>query len=143
MAASDSRKEEGERPGGEPGEGNLHHALRPNGDRARAGTERGDARQQLRLHLLAAQAAAGGAQQEARLATGREPGVDQILALGREQSLPLAILALAQPADQLQLLVLGAGDHRHVIFGWFKSSPGTKKRAVKTARPGVWSVGCG
>ena len=72
----------------------------------------GDRGQQLRLDLLAAESGAGGGQHEARLGTGRQPGLEQVLALGREQPLALAVLALAQLADQLQLLVLGAGDHR-------------------------------
>ena len=45
----------------------------------------------------------------------REGTVDkvcrQILALGREQALALAVLTLTQLAHQLQLLVLGAFDH--------------------------------
>src|SRR4029077_13170294 len=93
---------------------------------------------------LGRQLTTGGGEQEARLGTGRQPCLDQVLALGREQPLALAVLALAQLANQFQLLVLGAGDHRGVLFGCFLSlvsSPGTKKRAVLTARPGKWSVG--
>ena len=69
-------------------------------------------------------------------------GLDQVLALGDEGALALAMLALAQLADQLQLLVLGAFDHLMCrdCSGSFVSSPGTKKRAVKTARPGKWSA---
>ena len=82
---------------------------------------------------------------EARLGAGGQPGLEQVLALGREQPLALAVLALAQLADQLQLLVLGACDHRFgvvvCLFWSAVSSPGTKKRAVFTARPGEWSVG--
>src|SRR4029077_19946850 len=92
------------------------------------------------------EAAAGGAEQEARLGAYGKAGLDQVLALGCEQPLALAVLALAQLADQLQLFVLGAGNHL-VRFSVVVSSPGTpgsisdkQKRAVKTARPGKWSV---
>ena len=84
-------------------------------------------------------------EQEARLGAGGQPGLDQVLALGREQPLALAVLALAQLADQLQLLVLGAGDHRVGLsvfwFGGFFSW-NTKKRAVFTARPGRVECRC-
>ena len=123
--------------------GPLGPAQRPDRDHPRARAERRDLGQQLRLDLLAAEAAAGGGEHEARLGAGRQAGLDQVLALAREQALALAVLALAQLADQLQLLVLGAGDHRPVglRFGFFFSWT-QKKRAVFTARPGNWSVRC-
>ena len=77
---------------------------------------------------------------------GGEPRRQQVLALGHEQALALAVLALAQLADQLQLLVLGALDHLVSVVSVFfscVSSPGTKKAGRETARPGKWSVGCG
>ena len=63
--------------------------------------------------------------------TRSSPSVD-------EQPLALAVLALAQLADQLQLLVLGAFDHRccRCVFWSAVSSPGTKKRAVIDGPPG-------
>jgi hypothetical protein len=58
------------------------------------------------------------------LGTSRQPSLNQILALSHEQALALAMLALAQLADQLQLLVVGAGNHL-VRFSLLVSSPGT------------------
>ncbi len=89
----------------------LRPALRPDRDRPRSRTQRGDLRQQLGVDLLATEPTAGGGEHEARLDACAEPGLDQVLALGDEQPLALAVLALAQLADQLQLLVVGALDH--------------------------------
>src|SRR5680860_451212 len=85
------------------------HRVRP-GPRP-DGAPAGDLGQQLRLDLLAGEAAARGAEPEARLDTRGQPRLDQVLALGREQALALAMPAIAQLADQLQLLVVGAGNH--------------------------------
>ena len=53
--------------------------------------------------------AAGRAEQRAAArAPAARPALEQVLALGHEQPLALAVLALAQLAHQLQLLVLGA-----------------------------------
>ncbi len=54
-----------------------------------------------------------------------------VLALGDEQALAVPVLAFVQLANQLQLLVVGAGDHPCCLFWSAVSSPGTKKRAVK------------
>src|SRR5438552_1453835 len=43
---------------------------------------------------------------DSRLPTGHRSCADQILALGDEQAVALAVLSLAQPADQLQLVVV-------------------------------------
>ncbi len=57
-------------------------ALRPDGDDPGAGAEVGDLVEQPWIDLLALEAAAGGDQHEARLATGTEAGREQVLALG-------------------------------------------------------------
>ena len=65
-----------------------------------------------------AEPGAGGAQQQPRLGAGGEAGGEQVLALGHEQALALAVLALPQLADQFQLLVVGAGDHLVSLLFW-------------------------
>src|SRR6187551_1664354 len=106
--------------------------LRPNGDHPRARAKRRDLRQQLRLDFLAADLATGEAEQDAGLGASGQPRLDQVLALGREQSLALALLALAQLADQFQLLVVGAGNHPVLvrvgrIFSWNGATSGQIK----------------
>ena len=50
-------------------------------------------------------------------APARQPGLDQVLALGRRTAPSRSrCLRVAQLADQLQLLVLGARDHRSCVF---------------------------
>ena len=127
-------------------------AQRPDGDRPRAGAERGGVGQQLRLDLLAAEPGAGGGEDEARLCPGRQPGLEQVLALAGEQALALAVLALAQLAHQLQLLVVRALDH--LLGGclfWSsavspgiaaKTGPETKKAGRFHGPPGRVECGC-
>ena len=101
-----------------------------------------DLGQQLRLDLLAAQAAAGGGQQEARLGAGGQAGLEQVLALGRRTapsrsrclrsrslrtSFSFSLWGLA--IIRVRLLVL-----RFLLLER-KSGP------LMTARPGKWSVG--
>src|SRR5439155_19688644 len=113
-------------------------APRPDGDRPGARAEGRGGGQQLRLDLLAAlrrQLGAGRGQQEARLDPGRQAGGKQVLALGREQLLALAVLALPQLANQFQLGIVVGSDHRSVVRS-VRTVPETTKRAVLTARPG-------
>src|SRR6185436_7965845 len=90
----------------------LDPALRPDGDRPRSRAQAGDVREQPRIDLLTAEPAARRREQEARRGARRQPRLDQVLALGNEGGLALAVLALVQLADQLQLFVLRAFDHR-------------------------------
>ena len=119
-------------------------ALRPDRDRPRARAERGDRGQQLRLDLLAAEPAAGGAQHEARLGAGGEPGLEQVLALGRRTG-PRARGACARAAcgpasasrfGGLSIIVVSLSCL--FLSGFLllerKSGPSS------TARPGKWSV---
>ena len=93
-------------------------ALLPDRDDPGPRSERRDRGEQLRLDLVAPQAAARRAQQQLWLGARGEAGGEQVLALGHEQALALAVLALPQPADQFQLLVLWAGDHLVSLLFW-------------------------
>ena len=87
-------------------------------DDAGPGAERADRVEERRLDVLA------GAQDELRRRARGRRRVDQILALGDEQPLALAVLALRELADELQLLVVLTGDHLS----------GKKKGALSDAR---------
>ena len=97
----------------------LRPTLRPDRNRPRAGAEGRSPSEQLGIDLLAAEAAAGCGQQQTWLDSRGEAGLEQILALGDECALALAVLALVQLAHQLQLLVVGALDHRFRRCGGF------------------------
>jgi hypothetical protein len=84
----------------------------PGRDHPRARAEGGNVSQKVRLDLLPVEFRARGDQHEAGFSPCSQPRLQQILALGREQPLALAMLALAQLADQFQFLVLAALDHR-------------------------------
>src|SRR5262249_10221278 len=123
--------------------GRLRHgrpAPLPDRDRARARAKRGDRGEQLGVHLVALEPGIRGYEDQARHRARRQAGVEQVLALAREQALALAVLALAQLANQLQLLVMWAFNHFGVSyrvsdFGSGDSSPGTKKGGPKTLGP--------
>jgi hypothetical protein len=88
----------------------------PHRDHPRPRAKGRDVGQQRRLHLFASEVGSRRDQHEPRLRPRRETRLEQILALGREGVLALAVLAVPQLADQLQLLVLGAFDHRMVLW---------------------------
>ena len=73
-------------------------------------------RRELYLDLLPVDTGARRDQDKARLPRRGEARREQVLALADEQALALAVLALGKLADQLQLLVLGAGDDRSVCL---------------------------
>src|ERR1044072_5028380 len=85
----------------------LGPALRPDRDCPRARAQGRDRGEQLRLDLLAAEAAAGGGEKEVGLDAGGQTGLDQILALADGKALALAALALAPPSEQPPLLRVG------------------------------------
>src|SRR4029078_6331508 len=93
----------------------------------RPGAQGRDRIEQLGLDVLA------GPQDEGGVSAHRFGGGQEVLALGDEQSLALAVLALVELADELELVVVLAGDH---------SSSATKKGAwwgapVKSRAAGV------
>src|SRR6266576_693417 len=94
----------------------------PDRDHARAGAERRNVGEERRDHLFTFEARSGCDQDEPRLRPGGQTRLQQVLALGREQALALAVLAVAQLADQLQLLVLGAFDHLILLMAWVSSA---------------------
>ncbi len=89
----------------------LRPALAPGGDHPRPRAKARLLGEQLGLDLEPADPRPGGAEQQQRLGAGGDPRLQQVLALGQEQPLALAAAAVAQAADQLQLLVVGACDH--------------------------------
>ena len=87
-------------------------ALAVDRERARAGAELGDLRQQRLGDLLALEAGAGGDEAHRRLPARGRGGVEQVLALGHELTQLVAPLAARELADLGEGLVVGAGDHR-------------------------------
>jgi hypothetical protein len=76
-------------------------ALAVDADLAGPRPKSADGVQERRLDVLT------GDERELRLRTGLPRGRDQVLALGDEEAGALAIAAPRQPADRLQLLVVG------------------------------------
>jgi hypothetical protein len=117
----------------------------PDRDHASARPEHRDVGEQLRLDLLAFEAGPRRDQDEPGLDPRRQSRLEEVLTLGGEQVLTLAMLALAQFADQLQLLVVGALDHRVILLvvsflsgGFFSWN---EKAGRNSARPGERNVG--
>jgi hypothetical protein len=95
----------------------LGPPLRVDADHARAGAELADLVQERGLDVAARD------EHELRVHPGSVRRVDQILALGDEQAGPLPVLSLLELANQLELFVVGAGDHRWQVR--------TKQRAAR------------
>jgi hypothetical protein len=85
--------------------------LGPRRDGPRPGAEGGARGEQIGLDLGALQPRPSGDQREGGLAAGVQACLQQVLALGEEEALALAVLSLRELADQLQLLVVVRGDH--------------------------------
>jgi hypothetical protein len=101
-------------------------------DHARTRAEGRDRVQQLGLDVLP------GAQDELGVDPRRLREGDQVLALRHEQPLALAVLAIRKLADQLQLLVVLARDHKK------RAPPGrpVKSRAAVFAQSATASRAC-
>ena len=109
--------------------GRLGPRLPPDADHPRPRAELRDPRQQRRLDLGPAEALTRRGEQLHRLRSGLTRRGQQVLALGDEQALALAGAPPAEAADQLELLVVGAGDHSI-------GSSKTKKGGRSADRPG-------
>ena len=92
--------------------GSLGPDLPPDADCPRPRAELRDLGEQGRLNLRAAQSLARGRQELDRLGPGVARRRDQVLSLRDEEALALATPTPPEAANQLQLLVVGAGD-RH------------------------------
>src|SRR5687767_8049479 len=91
--------------------------LPPHRDRPRPRAQRRGRRERLGVDLLATQPLAGERQQHLRLGTGGDPGLVQVLALGHEQPLAVAVAPLGELSHQLELLVvLARYDVGHLVL---------------------------
>src|SRR6185295_15689391 len=91
----------------------LGPSLWPDPDGPRPRSELGEAVEKRRLHLGAAQALTRCGEQLDRLRIRGPSGGEQVLTLADEEALALASPTPAEAANQLQLLVMWAGDGRH------------------------------
>jgi hypothetical protein len=103
------------------------------GERARPGAEGRDLREHVGLDLDALEPAARRDVALARRPAGRIGGGQQILALGHEGARALTAAPPGEPANFLELLVVGAGDQ--VVSGQLSVVRNKKGRRSEGAAP--------